>query len=177
MASGLAVPFFGVFVLRDRGLGYAFLASYAGLGAVARMVAAPVWGRGVDRPGGARRVILAANAVAVSGPLLWIASARLGPAVLLVDAVAGGVATAGASVACLVFPLSISDDATRPVYHAVFAVAGGLAFGAGTAVAAALAGRAPGWTFAGPLTLPFALCAVVRVAAVALSARVADARA
>ncbi len=177
LASGFAVPFFGVFVLRDRALGFAFLAAYGAVVAVAKTVSAPAWGRWTDRAGGARRVVIAANALAVAGPVLWIASARLGPAVLLVDAGAGGVATAGASVACLVFPLSISDDATRPVYHAVFAVAGGLAFGAGTAVAAALAGRAPGWTLAGPLTLPFALCAVVRAVAVALSARVADARA
>jgi hypothetical protein len=171
VASGLAVPFLGVYVLRDRGLGFAFLAAYAALAALARTAAAPAWGRRLDRPGGARAVILAGNALSVAGPLLWIAAARWGGALLLVEAVAGGVAAAATGVAGLVFPLSLSDDATRPAYHAVFAVSGGLAFGAGAAAAVALSGRAGGPAPAGPLTAPFALCAALRAFAVWLSAR------
>ncbi len=175
LASGLAVPFFGVFVLRDRGIGFAFLAAHGAVTAMARTAAAPLWGRWLDRAGGARGVIVAANALAVAGPLLWIASARGGAGLLLVDAAAGGVAAAGTGVAGLVFPLSLCDDASRPVYHAVFSVAGGLAFGAGAAAAAALAGTTSAASFAGPLTLPFALCAGLRVVAVGLSLRLRDA--
>lgn len=176
LASGLGVPFFAVFVLRDQGLGFAFLAAYGAIAAVARTAAAPLWGRGTDRPGGAQRVIVAANALAVAGPLLWIASARVGAGLLLAEAALGGISAAGTGVAGLVFPLSLGDDTTRPVYHAVFAVAGGLAFGAGAAAGAALSGAAPGVALAGPLTVPFAACAALRLVAVGLSRRLPDAR-
>ncbi|HEX9051444.1 MAG TPA: hypothetical protein VF841_13010 [Anaeromyxobacter sp.] len=175
VASGLAVPFFAVFVLRDRALGFAFLAAYGAITSVARTASAPAWGRWTDRPGGARRVVIAANALAVAGPILWIASARLGATLLLVEGALAGVAAAGTGVAGLVFPLALSDDATRPVYHAVFAVSGGLAFGAGAAAGAALAGAAPALAIAGPLTVPFAACAALRAGAVALSRRLPDA--
>jgi MFS family permease len=172
LASGLAVPFFGVFVLRDRGLGFAFLAAYGAVGALARMVAAPAWGRRMDRQRGARSVVVAGNAIAVAGPLLWIASARAGAGLLLVEGALGGIAAAATNVAGLVVPLSLSDDATRPVYSAVFAVAGGLAFAGGAAAGAALSGALPESAIAGPLTVPFAACAALRIAAVGLSVRI-----
>lgn len=173
LASGLGVPFLALLVVRDLGLGFAFLAAHGAVAAVARTASAPAWGRWVDRPGGARAVVIAANAVAIASPVLWIASARGGPALLLADAALGGIAAAGSGVAGMVFPLTLSDDASRPAYHAVFSVAGGLAFGVGAALGAALAGAAP--SVAGPLTVPFALCAALRVAAVALSIRLRDA--
>jgi hypothetical protein len=120
-------------------------------------------------------VIVAGNALAVASPLLWIASASAGPALLLVDAAVAGIAAAATGVAGLVFPLALSDTPSRPVYHAVFAVAGGLAFGAGALGAAALAGTWPAASVAGPLTVPFALCAALRAVAVGLSVRLPDA--
>ncbi len=175
VASGLAVPFFGIYVLRDLALGFAFLAAYGAITALARTASASMWGRRTDLPGGARRVVVAANALAVAGPILWIASARLGAALLLVEGALNGIAAAGTGVAGLVFPLALSDDTTRPVYHAVFTVSGGLAFGAGAAAGAVLAGAAPALAVAGPFTVPFAACAVLRVGAVALSRRLPDA--
>jgi hypothetical protein len=129
----------------------------------------------MDRQGGARRAVIAANALAVAGPILWIASARVGAALLLAEGALGGVGSAATSVTGLVVPLSLSDDATRPAYYAAFAVAGGLAFAGGAAAAVALAGALPGAAIAGPLTVPFACCAALRVAAVGLSLRIAEA--
>ncbi|HET8541948.1 MAG TPA: hypothetical protein VFL83_18870 [Anaeromyxobacter sp.] len=176
LASGLAVPFFGVFVLRDRALGFAFLAAYGAIAAIARTVAAPAWGRRMDRAGGARAVIVAGNALAVAGPILWIASARAGAALLLVEGALGGIAAAATGVAGLVFPLSLCDDATRPAHHAVFALSGGLAFGGGAAIGAALAAAAPEAVLAGPFAVPFAACAALRAVAVILSRRLPEDR-
>jgi MFS family permease len=166
-ASGLAVPYLGLFMLRDRGLGFAFVAAHGTLAALARTAASAAWGRRVDRPGGAARVLGWTAMAAVASPLLWLGAALGGPWLLLVEAALGGAAGAGASVAGTALPLALAPPGERAAYHAVFAVSGGLAFGAGAAAAAWLAHAGPGGAFAGPLTVPFASCAALRI----LSAR------
>jgi MFS family permease len=135
-ASGLAAPYLALFMLRDRGLGFAFVAAHGTVAALARTAASAAWGRRVDRPGGAARVLGWTAVAAVASPLLWLAAALAGPWILLVEAALGGAAGAGASVAGTALPLAIAPPRERSVYHAVFAVSGGLAFGAGAAGAA-----------------------------------------
>jgi hypothetical protein len=87
--------------------------------------------------------------------------------------VLGGVGAAGLSVAGLAVPLAVAPPRDRPVYHAVFALAGGLGFGVG-ALAAARLGTEPldvggALSLAGPLAAPFVACAALRAGAVALA--------
>ena len=170
--SGLIVPFSGLYVLRDRALGFTFLTGYGAVSAAARVATARRWGRLLDRPRGPRATVAASTALLAASPLLWIAAASAGPWVLAAEAVTGGVATAGASVAGLAVPLALAPAAERPAWSAAFAIAGGLAFCAAAGLAAPLAALAPrAAALAGPLTAPFAVAAALRVGAAALALR------
>lgn len=174
--AGLIVPFAGLYVLRDRALGFTFLSAYGALSAAARVATARGWGRLLDRPGGARVAVAGSTALLAASPVLWIAAARGGPWIFAAEAVTGGVAAAGAGVAALAVPLALAPPAERPAWNAVFAIAGGLAFGAGAALAGPLAALAPAAAaVAGPLTVPFAAAAALRLAAAILALRLDDA--
>ncbi len=170
--AGLIVPFAGLYVLRDRGLGFTFLSGYGAVSALARIASARRWGRLVDRARGARAAVAGSTAMLAASPLLWIAAATAGPWVLAAEAVTGGVATAGAGVAGLAVPLALAPPAARPAYHAVFAISGGLAFAAGAASAGPLAALFPSAAaLAGPLTAPFVASAALRAGAAVLALR------
>jgi len=174
--AGLIVPFSGLYVLRDRALGFTFLTGYGAVSAAARIATARGWGRLLDGRRGARATVAASTALLAASPVLWIAAAAAGPWVLVLEAVTGGVASAGAGVAALAVPLAIAPAAERPAWHAVFAIAGGLAFGAGAALAAPLASSLPAAAaVAGPFTAPFAASAVFRVAAIGVALRLRSA--
>jgi hypothetical protein len=177
VASGLAEPYLVLFMLRERGLGFRLVAAHGVLAAGARVLAAPRWGRRVDRAGGAREVLALSTGLLATAPVLWlVAGAGTGPGALAAwasAAVLGGVGAAGLSVAGLAVPLAVAPPRDRPVYHAVFALAGGLGFGVG-ALAAARLGTEPldvggALSLAGPLAAPFVACAALRAGAVALA--------
>jgi hypothetical protein len=170
--AGLIVPFSSLYVLRDRGLGFTFLAGYGALSAAARIGSSRAWGRLLDGRRGPRAVVHGSAALLAASPLLWLLAAWGGPWVFALEAVTGGAATAGASVAGLAIPLALAPRAERPAWNAVFALAGGIAFGAGTFLALPLAAVLPARAaFAGPLTAPFLASAALRVVAAAFALR------
>jgi MFS family permease len=170
--AGLIVPLSSLYVVRDRALGFTFLAGYGALSAVARIGSSRPWGRLLDRRRGARTVVAGSAALLVASPILWVAAACAGPWVFAVEAVTGGAATAGAAVAGLSIPLALAPRAERPAWNALFALAGGLGFGAGTFLALPLAAFLPARAaVAGPLTAPFLASAVLRAGAAALALR------
>jgi hypothetical protein len=170
--AGLIVPFAGLYVLRDRALGFTFLTGYGAVSAVARIAAARRWGALLDRVRGARAVVAGSTAMLAASPLLWLGAAPAGAWVFAVEAVTGGVASAGAGVAGLGVPLALAPPAERPAWSAIFAIAGGVAFGAGAGLAAPLAAAIPrAAAVAGPLTVPFLAAAALRLAAVPLALR------
>jgi hypothetical protein len=117
-------------------------------------------------------VVHGSAALLAASPLLWLLAAWGGPWVFALEALTGGAATAGASVAGLAIPLALAPRAERPAWNAVFALAGGIAFGAGAVLALPLAALLPARAaFAGPLTAPFLASAAVRVAAAAFALR------
>jgi len=176
--AGLIVPFAGLYVLRDRALGFTFLSGYGAVSAVARIASARRWGRLVDRDRGLRSAVAVSTALLAASPLLWIASATVGPWLLAGEAMSGGIAAAGAGVAGLAVPLALAPPAARPAYHAVFAISSGLAFAAGAAAAGPFAALLPGAVaLAGPLTAPFAASAALRAGAVVLALRLSGGRA
>lgn len=176
--SGLIVPFAGLYVLRDRALGFTFLSGYGAVSAAARVATARGWGRLLDRRGGARAAVAASTALLAASPVLWIAAASsAGPWIFAAEAVTGGMASAGAGVAGLAVPLALAPASERPAWHAVFAITSGLAFGAGAVLAAPLAAAFPAAAgVAGPLTAAFAGSAALRVVAAGLALRLEPAR-
>lgn len=175
--SGLIVPFASLYVLRDRDLGFTFLSGYGAVSAAARIATAWGWGRLLARRRGARAAVAASSALLAASPLLWIAAASAGPWVFVAEALTGGAASAGAGVAGLAVPLALAPASERPAWHAVFSIAGGLAFGVGAALAIPLAAAFPAaGTVAGPLTAAFAASAALRVVATGLALRLDPAR-
>jgi hypothetical protein len=172
---GLAGGFFTFHLLQNLRAGFTVVALHAAGAAAARVLAAPLWGRAVDRVG--PRPVLAASSFLASGlPLLWLATS---PGVLwpvAVDAILGGVAWGGHGIAAFSAPLDVGARRDRPFYLAAFATAGGLAFAAAAAagglVSAALAPatQALGGT-AGGLEAVFVLSAAGRFGSAFLALR------
>lgn len=173
---GLAGGYFTLHLLQNLRAGFTVVALHAAGAAAARVLAAPLWGRAIDRVGA--RPVLAASSFAASGlPLLWLATS---PGVLwpiALDAVVGGIAWGGHALAAFSAPLDLGRRRDRPFYLAAFASTGGLAFAAAAAAggvvaaAAAPAARALGGTANG-LEVVFVLSAAGRFASAFLALRV-----
>ena len=177
-AGGIAAAFYPLHMIGNLRMGFARMAIYTAAVAAFRMLAAPLWGRVLDR-GGERRV-LAISAFALSfSPLLWIFAAygRLWP--LALDAMISGGATAGLSLATFSLPLALSRPATRSFYVGALAAASGLAAGLGSGAGGALVRFLPdAWSLLGrPLIAAHALFlvgAAARFCAAGLALRVEE---
>ena len=140
-ACGLSAPFFGLYLLRDLGTGYAALAAQGAGLAVAKIASASGWGRVVDRAGSRRVLVLCTAGLALS-PVAWISAhpGRLWP--LALEAALGGILLGGHAVASFDLPLSVAPHRERPFYLAAVALAGGAAFAVTSAAGGALTGGA-----------------------------------
>lgn len=176
---GVSAAFFGLFLLVDLRLGFAFLALHGAVTAGVRAIATPLWGRAVDRVG--TRPVLATTSFGLALlPILWLLPNRqdfLLP--LAFDAVASGLMWAGHGVASFQLPFVVSKDETRPFYFAAFASTGGGAFAVAALVAGAVFPTLPlsfslgGSRFAAMQGL-FLFSAALRMFAWWLSLRVTD---
>lgn len=160
-ACGLSAPFFGLYLLRDLGAGYALLAAQGAGLALTRMASASLWGRAVDRFGSKRVLVVCTGGLALS-PLAWLACGpgRLWP--LALETAAGGLLLGGHMVASFDLPLSVAPRRERPFYIAVVFAAGGAAFAITSAVGGAFAEMA---TVQAPLRFLLAGSAALRLAA------------
>jgi MFS family permease len=176
MAVGVAGSFFALFMLRNLRMGFALVALQGAGVAAARVLAAPLWGRLIDRLGA--RPVLIACAFGVSAvPLVWLFPTPTFLWPLLVDAVVAGSLWGGHNLAMFVLPLTATPRRGRPSYIAAIATSGGIAFSVATAGAGALAQRLPerltvgGHAFHG-LQVLFVGSAVLRFAAACLATRI-----
>jgi MFS family permease len=177
-AVGVGGGFFTFHLLHNLRAGFTVAALHAATGAATRMLAAPAWGRAVDRYG-ARPVLAACSFAAALQPAIWLTTA---PAVLwpiAVDAVVGGIAWSGRDLAGFALPLSIAPRRDRPFYLAIFATAGGAAYALATAAGGALAPALPRvvatlGTGGHGLEILFALSAVGRFASAFLALRIRE---
>jgi MFS family permease len=127
-AVGLAASYFALHMLRNLGMGFTLMAVHGAAVAGMRMVAAPLWGRAIDRVG-ARPVLLFCSFGVSVIPLLWLFPTKdmlLLP--LAVDVVLSGILWGGHGVAAFALPLSVAPRSGRPFYLAAFAMTGGVAF-------------------------------------------------
>jgi MFS family permease len=141
-AVGLGGGYFTFHLLGNLHAGFTVVALHAACAAAVRVMAAPMWGRAVDRLG-ARPVLAACSFGAAVLPLLWIVATpdRLWP--IAVDAVLSGVAWGGHGLAAFAAPLAVAPRLERPWWLAVFAAAGGLAYAAAASAGGLLAASLP----------------------------------
>jgi len=134
-AIGVAVPFWGPFMKRDLQLSFTLLAAHQLGSSIVRLMAAPLWGRAVDRLG-ARPVLVFCSFATAAIPLIWLLPTpdRLWP--VAVDAVIAGFFWSGHGIATFQLPLALSDRHLRPY---VLGLAG-MATGGMVAVAGLLGG-------------------------------------
>ncbi|HWE23507.1 MAG TPA: MFS transporter [Myxococcales bacterium] len=137
-AGGVAAAFYPIHMIANLRMGFARLAVYNGAVAAVRIVAAPLWGRALDRVG-ARPVLVACCFGLCLSPVLWLfpREGLLWP--LAIDAPLCGVLLAGQALASFSLPLNVSSRGTRSFHVAAFAAAGGLATGVASAAGGALA--------------------------------------
>ena len=137
-AGGVAAAFYPIHMIANLRMGFARLALYNGAIAAVRIVAAPLWGRALDRVG-ARPVLVACCFGLCLSPVLWLFAREglLWP--LAIDAPLCGVLLAGQALASFSLPMNVSPRGTRSFHLAAFAAAGGLATGLASAAGGALA--------------------------------------
>jgi hypothetical protein len=177
-AVGLSGSFFQVHLIQNLKLGYARVALHATAAALARVLAAPLFGRVLDRAG-ARAVLAACSFGLAAAPLLWIVPTPELPWPIAVDALLSGALLGGHGLASFALPLETAPRDGRPFYLAAFATAGGLAYALASSAGGALLlalprhlelfGR-PG----GNLHLLFALSAAGRLGAAVLALRMVE---
>jgi MFS family permease len=177
-AVGVGGGFFTFHLLHNLRAGFTVAALQAAGAASTRMLAAPAWGRAVDRFG-ARPVLAACSFAAAVQPAIWLTTSPTVLWPIALDAVVGGIAWSGRDLAAFALPLSIAPRRDRPFYLAVFATAGGAAFAAATALGGALATALPRaittlGTGGHGLELLFALSAAGRLAAASLALKVRE---
>ncbi len=176
LAVGIAGSFFALFMLNQLHMAFALVALQGAGTAASRVLAAPLWGRLIDRLG-ARPVMISCAFGVAAVPLIWLlpTPARLWP--LALDSLFAGVFWGGHNLAMFVLPLTATPRRGRPHYVAAIATAGGFAFGLSTIAGGALAQRLPAvTTIAGrplqSLQVLFALSALARFGAAFAALRI-----
>jgi len=171
--------FFTFHLLHNLRVGFTLAAIQAAGGALVRILAAPLWGRALDRFG-ARPVLAACSFAAAVQPLIWLTTSPTFVWPIAVDALVGGVAWSGHGLASFALPLSVAPRRDRPFYLATFAMAGGAAYAlatwAGGTVAAALPRPLATLGVGGGhgLEVLFAVSALGRFASAFLALRIAE---
>lgn len=142
LAVGVAGSFFALHMLQNLRMGFTLIALHGAALATARMVAAPLWGRAIDRLG-ARPVLVTCSFGIAAIPLIWFFATpeRLWP--LAFDAISAGVLWGGHSLATFSLPLSVTPKRGRPHYLAAFSLTSGVSFSLATALAGAVGGALP----------------------------------
>lgn len=179
-AVGLSAPFYALHMLVNLKMGFAAMAAYNSGALAVRILAAPLWGRALDRTGA--RAVLASCAFGIAAvPFWWLLPTANSLWPLAVDVVVSGVLWGGLGLADFNLDLAHAPRSDRPLYLAAFATAGGLAYSIAAAGGGALVSRLPpvfhalgrDW-FA--LHVLFALSGLARAAAAFLALRIRDPR-
>jgi MFS family permease len=177
-AVGLAGSFFTLHSLSNLNMSFTLIALHGTAVALVRMVAAPVWGRLIDRLG-ARPVLIACSFAIGAVPLVWLFPTpdRLWP--LALDCVLAGTLWSGHALAAFDLPLSITPKRERPFYLAALAMVTGVSYSVATVTGGLLVEALPDqFTFGGAswcdLHVMFALSALLRLSAAFASLRVRE---
>jgi MFS family permease len=178
LAVGVAGSFFSLHMLQNLRMGFLLIALHGATLATARVVAAPLWGRAIDRLG-ARPVLVTCSFGIAAIPLIWLFASpeRLWP--LAFDALGAGVLWGGHSLATFSLPLSVTPKRGRPHYLAAFSLTSGVSFSVATALAGALAGALPARFAVGghaffSLQVLFAVTVPLRLGAAFLALRIRE---
>lgn len=141
-AIGASSALFSLHMLQNLKMGFALMALYnAGL-AFMRILAAPLWGRALDRVG-ARTVLTFCSLGMTAAPVIWLFPKPWMLWPLLVDVLFSGALWGGHQLASFALPLSVAPREGRPFYLAAFATAAGLSYAAAATAGGYLAQRAP----------------------------------
>lgn len=177
-AIGLSSAFYALHMLTNLGMGFTVVAAHAAAIALVRMIAAPFWGRALDRAG-ARPILIACSFGISVLPLAWLLPTpdRWWP--LVFESILSGVFWSGHALASFTLPLSVAPRKSRAFWLAAFSTASGVSF----AAAAALAGTMAEWlppTFvvaggtAYGFQVIFVLSSACRFAAAGLASRIVE---
>ena len=141
-AIGLTGCLFTVHMLQNLHMGYGLIAVQGALVAALRVLAAPHWGRAIDRAG-ARPVLVACSCGICLIPLVWLLPTpqRLWPVAL--DALLTGLLWSGHSLASFALPLSLSPQRSRAFYLSALSAVSGLSFALASALGGAVAEHLP----------------------------------
>jgi MFS family permease len=157
---------------------FAMVAAHGVAVAVVRIIAAPLWGRAVDRLG-ARPVLVLCSFGVAGVPAIWMfpTPERLWPIAL--EAVLAGVLWGGHGIAAVDLSVGLAPRSGRPFYLAAFATAGGLGFAAASILAGLLASALPaqfvllGFSWTG-IHILLLVSALARAAAALLAVRIQE---
>jgi MFS family permease len=177
-AVGLAGSFFTLHSLSNLHMSFTLIAVHGTAVALVRMLAAPIWGRLIDRLG-ARPVLIACSFAICAVPLVWLFPTpdRLWP--LTFDCILAGTLWSGHALAAFDLPLSITPKRERAFYLAALAMVTGVAYSVATVAGGLLVEALPDqFTLLGvswcDLHVMFALSALLRLGAAFTSLRVRE---
>jgi MFS family permease len=165
-AAGLTGSFSPLFMVESLRVGFVGVTLHVVTAALARTVAARLWGQVIDRAG-VRPVLVVCSLGVAATSLLWVAVTPSTVWILAMDALACGTFDAGHALGTVALPLRVAPRGRLPFWLAAFATAGGLAF-----AAASMAGgvMVTAWGY-GAL---FGAAALLRGIAALLATRLAD---
>lgn len=175
-AVGLSSAFYAVHMLTNLNMGFTWIAAHAVAVASARILAAPLWGRALDRVG-ARPILLTCSFGISLLPLIWLlpTTERWWP--LAFEATLSGFLWSGHALATFTLPLSVAPRKGRAWWLAMCSMTAGLSFALASSFSGALAETLPasasvaGRTVYG-LQVLFVLSSLARFSAACLAARV-----
>lgn len=176
-ATGFCAAFFPLYMVEGLGLRFLQISLYGAAASTAKMIAAPLAGRALDRRGAGAVLRVSAFGLCLP-PLLWALSGRAGAWVLSIEALVGGALLAAQSLSTLSASLSLGEAGDRSFHLGAFAAVGGVATFLGAAAGGLVYARLPARASAAGLPLDraqllFLLGDAARLGAALLSLRVA----
>ncbi len=139
-AVNIASPYFAVYELRDLQFSYVTYAALETVSSIATILAIGYWGRGADRAGNLRMMILSSALVPLV-PLMWMLSANR--VYLGFAQVFSGFAWAGFNLCSVNYLYDATTSENRTRYLAYFNAGNGISAGIGALLGGFLAPRLP----------------------------------
>lgn len=124
----IASPYFTVYLLRDLKFNYIYFAGLDTISSIATVIAITHWGKGADRAGNRRMILLASSLIPLV-PLLWLMSTNL--VYLGFIQVFSGFAWAGFNLCTVNYLYDATTPENRTRYLAFFNAGNGIAAGLG----------------------------------------------
>ncbi len=125
-ATGIAAPFYAVFMIEELKINYSTIALFTALGTLSTILSYPFWGFLSDKFSN-KPILKISTSIAMFLPILWMFNTKDNYQLIPVVHILGGMSTAAITLTSFNLLLRVTPEKRRSIYIAIYAMFSGIA--------------------------------------------------